>query len=52
MPRKPAPKPDDPKQSKRFEEIAREVGASGDSESLKRAVRKIASAKRVTKPSR
>jgi len=52
MIRKPTPKLDDLKQSKRFIEIAREVEADGDAKLLKRAVRKIASAKRVTKPSR
>lgn len=36
------PKADDPKQSKRFLEIAREVGASGDKESFARALTRIA----------
>lgn len=40
MPRKPMPKPDDPAQSKRFIEIAEEVGAN-DEEALERAFKKI-----------
>jgi hypothetical protein len=40
MGRKPAPKPDDPEQSKRFIETAEEVGA-GDEEALERAFKKI-----------
>lgn len=41
MPRKPAPK-DDPKQSKRFVETAKEVGADEDSEALEHAFKEIA----------
>ena len=41
MGRKPAPKPDDPEQSKRFIETAEEVGAD-DVEALERAFKKIA----------
>lgn len=41
MPRKPVPKPDDPKQSKRFIETAKEVGADTDDEALERAFKKI-----------
>ena len=40
MGRKPAPKPDDPAQSKRFIETAEEVGATDD-EALERAFKKI-----------
>jgi CHAD domain-containing protein len=39
MSRKPAPKPDDPEQSKRFIEIAKEVGADQDSEVLEQALK-------------
>jgi hypothetical protein len=42
MGRKPAPKPDDPAQSKRFIEIAEEVGADTDDAALERAFKKIA----------
>ena len=45
MPRKPAPKRDDPEQSKRFIETAEEVGATDDS-ALERAFKKIIPAKR------
>lgn len=41
MTRKPAPKPDDPAQSKRFIETAEEVGADGDDGALERAFTKI-----------
>jgi len=41
MGRKPAPKPDDPEQSKRFIETAEEVGADTDDEALERAFKKI-----------
>jgi len=41
MPRKPAPKRDDPAQSKRFIEIAEQVGADADDEALERAFKKI-----------
>jgi hypothetical protein len=43
MPRKPAPKPDDPEQSKRFIETAEEVGADANDEALEHAFKKIAS---------
>jgi hypothetical protein len=36
MGRKRAPKPDDPEQSKRFLDIAKETGAGEDSEALER----------------
>jgi hypothetical protein len=41
MGRKPAPKPDDPAQSKRFLDTAKEVGADTDDEALERAFKKI-----------
>ena len=43
MPRKPAPKPDNPEQSKRFVEMAQELRADQDAEGLERALKKIAS---------
>jgi len=43
MPRNPKPPPDDPEQSKRFIEIAREVGAGGTQEEFDRVFRKVAS---------
>jgi hypothetical protein len=43
MPRKPAPKPDDPAQSQRFVDTAKEVGADTDDEALERAFKKIVS---------
>lgn len=44
MPRKPTPKPDDPEQSKRFIEMAREVGADETErgqEAFERTLKKI-----------
>jgi hypothetical protein len=41
MPRKPAPKPDDPEESKRFVDMAREVEADESEEALERAFKKI-----------
>ena len=41
MPRKPAPKPDNPKEYKRFLETAREVGASNDAKDFERAFKKV-----------
>jgi hypothetical protein len=41
MPRKPAPKPDDPEQSKRFIETAREIGTDEDPEAFERAFKKV-----------
>jgi hypothetical protein len=41
MPRKPAPKPDDPTQSQRFLDIAKEVGADADDKALERAFKRI-----------
>ena len=49
MPRKPVPKPDDPKQSKRFLDTAKEVGADTDDEALERALKKIIPPKRPAK---
>jgi hypothetical protein len=43
MARKSTPPPDDPEQSKRFIEIAREVGAEGTQEEFDKAFRKVAS---------
>jgi hypothetical protein len=51
MGRKPAPKPDDPAQSKRFIETAEEVGAH-DEKALERAFEKIVPAKRQTTDNR
>lgn len=42
MPRKPKPPPDDPEQSKRFIDIAREVGAETPSPDFERVFRKVA----------
>jgi hypothetical protein len=42
MTRKPAPRPDDPEQSKRFIEMAEEAGADADDDALERAFKKIA----------
>ena len=46
MTRKPAPKPDDPAQSKRFIETAEQVGADTDDKALERAFKKIMPTKR------
>lgn len=43
MPRKPKPPPDDPEQSKRFIDLAREVEAEGTEEDFIKAFRKVAS---------
>jgi len=45
-----APKPDDPAQSKRFIELATELGAGGKAEDFDRAFRKVATAKREAPP--
>jgi hypothetical protein len=42
MPGKPAPPPDDPEQSKRFINMAREVDAEGTEEDFVKAFRKVA----------
>jgi hypothetical protein len=41
MSRKPEPKPDDPAQSQRFLDTAKEVGADTDDKALERAFKKI-----------
>jgi hypothetical protein len=51
MPRKPAPKPDDSEQSRRFIETAEDVGAD-DEEALERAFKKITPNRGDAKPSR
>jgi hypothetical protein len=50
MPRKPTPPPnaDDPEQSKRFIEIAKETEADGTKEGFERAFKKVA----IEKPDR
>jgi hypothetical protein len=45
MGRKAAPKSDDPVQSQRFLDTAKEVGADSDDEALERAFKKITSSK-------
>jgi hypothetical protein len=45
MGRKPNPKPDDPAQSQRFLDIAKEVGADADDEALERALKTVVSRK-------
>ena len=42
MPRKPKPRPDDPAQSKRFIEAAREYGTDETGEAFERAFDKVA----------
>ncbi len=52
MPRKPKPPPDNPEQFKRFTDLAREVGADTDPETLGRVFDKVARPKQETsKPS-
>jgi hypothetical protein len=46
MPRKPKPKPDDPAESKRFIELARELECDERPEAFDRAFRKIVPAKK------
>jgi hypothetical protein len=46
MPRKPAPLPDDPEQSKRFIDLARELGADERPHAFEEAFEKVVSAKR------
>jgi hypothetical protein len=50
MGRTPAPKSDDPEQSKRFLETAKDVGADEDAEALDQVFKKIASRKDRSKP--
>lgn len=52
MPRKSAPKPDDPEQSKRFIETAEQVGADTDDEALERAFKKIAPRQKIASKDR
>jgi hypothetical protein len=42
MPRKPKPQPDDPEQSKRFIDMAHEVGAEKPNPDFERVFRKVA----------
>jgi hypothetical protein len=46
MPRKPAPKPNDPEEYKRFVETARKLGADESPEAMERAFKKIAPPKK------
>jgi hypothetical protein len=48
MGRRPKPKPDDPAQSQRFLDTAKEVGADRDDEALERAFKKIVPLKNET----
>lgn len=50
MPRKPAPKPDNPEQYKRFLETAREVGAEKPGEAVDRLFDQVARSKPAEKP--
>jgi hypothetical protein len=52
MARKPAPKPDDPEQSKRFIEGARQLEADETEEGADRAFKKIIPPKRDDSPKR
>jgi hypothetical protein len=45
MPRKPTRRPDDPEQSKRFIDMAREVEAEGSKEDFEKAFKKVAKEK-------
>lgn len=49
MARKPIPKPDNPDQSKRFIDMAREVEAEGSKENFEKAFKKVAKEKSVSK---
>jgi hypothetical protein len=46
MPRKPAPKPDDPEQSKRFIETAEQIEADKSPKAFERAFEKVAKTRR------
>lgn len=46
MPRKPAPKWDDPEESKRFLDTAEKVGASDDPKDFERALKIVATERR------
>jgi hypothetical protein len=52
MGRKPAPKPDDPAQSKRFIETAEQVGADTDDGALERAFKKVVLKRDQDQPSK
>jgi hypothetical protein len=52
MPRKPAPKPDNPDQYKRFLKTAREVGAYEPGDGFDRVLDRVAQAKPANKPKR
>jgi hypothetical protein len=45
MPRKPTPEPDDPEESQRFIDTAREVEASEDPKDFEKAFKKVVPAK-------
>ena len=49
MPRKPVPPQDDPEQSKRFIDMAREVEAEGSKEDFEKAFKKVAKEKPASK---
>jgi hypothetical protein len=50
MPRKPKTPPDDPEQSKRFIEAAREAGANESPEAFERVFKRITRAGKAPKP--
>jgi hypothetical protein len=52
MPRKPPPKPDDPQQSKRFIEAAREAEADESKEGADKAFKRVSPSKREPQPPR
>lgn len=52
MARKPEPKPDDPEQSKRFIEAARDAEADETEEGAERAFTKIVPRSKTSKPNR
>ena len=52
MPRKPKRQPDDPEQSKRFIDMAREVGAEQPSPDFERVFRKVAEQSKGVPPNR
>jgi hypothetical protein len=50
MPRKPKPPADDPEQSKRFIDMAREIGANADKQEFERAFNSVIRKKPAPKP--
>jgi hypothetical protein len=52
MLRKPAPKSDDPAQSQRFVETAKEVSADTDDEALERAFKEVVNISKQRPPSK